>query len=97
MFFIVSGSYITMPITVVWLAINMGKGYKRTAALGILIPVGNAGAILSSNVFLTQETPVFRTGFSIGLGMNMLGILAAALLYLDCRWENTKKGKNNSL
>ena len=53
MFFILSGSYIVMPVTVVWLAINMGKGYKRTAALGLMIPVGNAGAILSANVFLT--------------------------------------------
>lgn len=62
MFFIVAGTYVTMPIIVVWSAINLGKGYKRTVAFGLVIATGNAGALISSNVFITSEAPTYRTG-----------------------------------
>ncbi|GAB7355534.1 hypothetical protein MBLNU459_g6016t1 [Dothideomycetes sp. NU459] len=93
MFFLTTGSYIVMPLTVVWLAINVGKGFKRTAALGLLIPVGNCGAILSSNVFITSESPKYHTGFAVGMSMNMLSMVAATVLYGYLRWENSKKDK----
>ncbi|KAK5121976.1 hypothetical protein LTR85_004548 [Meristemomyces frigidus] len=40
MFFITAGAYVTMPIMVVWTAINVGKGYKRTVAFGLVIATG---------------------------------------------------------
>ena len=54
MFFIVSGPYIAMPVTVVWLAFNLGKGYKRIVGLGTLLAIGNCGALISANVFITK-------------------------------------------
>lgn len=65
MFFLTAGPYTIMPILVVWLALNVSKGYKGAVALGTIIPVGNAGALVASNVFLTRETPKFHTGFSV--------------------------------
>lgn len=96
LFFLTTGNYIVMPITVVWLAINVQKGYKRAAALGILIPVGNLGAICSSNVFITNESPVYHTGFATGLGMNMLSLLAMTVLYLDLRLQNKRQDRDIS-
>lgn len=93
MFFLTTGSYVIMPITVVWLAINVGKGFKRTAALGLLVPVGNCGAILSSNVFITSQSPRYHTGFAVGMSMNMLSMVAATALYGLLRWENSKKDR----
>jgi hypothetical protein len=91
MFFLTSGPYIIMPVTVVWLAINLGKGYKRTVGLGVLISVGNCGAFISSNVFLTNETPKFHTGFSTGIGMIMLTGIALTMLYCGLRSENKRR------
>jgi hypothetical protein len=91
MFFLTSGPYIIMPVTVVWLAINLGKGYKRTVGLGVLISVGNCGAFISSNVFLTSQTPKFHTGFSTGLGMNMLCGISLTIFYLGLRMENKRR------
>ena len=88
LFFLTTGSYIVMPITVVWLSNNVDKGYKRAAALGLLAPIGNCGAILSSNVFITAESPVFRTGFATGLGMNCLSLVAMTVLFVFLLTKN---------
>ena len=91
MFFLCAGPYIIMPIMVVWLAINLGKGYKRTMGLGALIGFGNCGAFVSSNVFLTKETPTFHTGCSVGLRLNMLCVVGMTALYIGLRLENRRK------
>ena len=91
MFFITAGTYITMPIMVVWTAINVGKGYKRTVAFGLVIATGNAGALISSNVFITKEAPKYPTGFSVGMGMNCLSIVCMTALYVGLRLENRRR------
>jgi hypothetical protein len=80
LFFLTTGSYIVMPITVVLLSINVRKGYQRAAALGLLAPIGNCGAILSSNVFVTKEAPVYHTGFATGLGVNCISLVGIIIL-----------------
>nr|OQO30769.1 hypothetical protein B0A51_02465 [Rachicladosporium sp. CCFEE 5018] len=94
MFFLAAGGYIVMPIQVVWLAINVGKGYKRTVAFGMVIAVGNCGAFISSNVFLTSEAPKYHLGFSVGMGMFMLATLTSTLMYIGLRMENKKRDRN---
>ncbi|KAK6434681.1 hypothetical protein LTR95_009137 [Oleoguttula sp. CCFEE 5521] len=91
MFFLTAGGYIVMPIQVVWLAINVGKGYKRTVAFGMVIAVGNCGAFISSNVFLTSEAPKYHLGFSVGMGMFMLATVTSTLMYVGLRLENSKQ------
>ena len=94
MFFLAAGVYVTMPVTVVWLAINLEKGYKRTVGLGLLIAIGNCGAFVSSNVFLTKQTPKFHTGFSVGMGMNMVSTIALTWLYIGLRLANRRKDRS---
>jgi surface polysaccharide O-acyltransferase-like enzyme len=59
LFFMTAGAYLVMPLSVVWIAINVGKGYKRSIALGTIISVGNVGSFISTNVFLKREEPRF--------------------------------------
>lgn len=91
MFFLTAGVYLLMPVLVVWLAINVGKGYKRTVALGLAIPLGNCGAIISSNVFITGEAPRYHTGFSVGLGMIWMSGAAVTALYILFQIENRRR------
>lgn len=93
MFFLTTGGYVVMPITVVWLAINVGKGYKRTVAFGMVIAVGNCGAFISSNVFITSEAPKYHTGFSVGMGMMLLATVTSTLLYIGLRLENKRRDR----
>lgn len=80
-----------MPLSVVWIAINVGKGYKRTIALGAIVCFGNAGAFVSTNVFLKREEPRFRTGFSTGLGLCFMGMVAASVMYVGVFLGNKQR------
>ncbi|KAI4673168.1 uncharacterized protein J4E78_001675 [Alternaria triticimaculans] len=91
MFFIASGCYLAMPISIIWVSMNCGSGYKRAVAIAAIINFGTAGAFISSNVFLFKEAPVFRTGFSTGLGLACIGVVAATVTFFGCKRENKKR------
>ncbi|KAF2196647.1 MFS general substrate transporter [Delitschia confertaspora ATCC 74209] len=93
LFFMASGAFLAMPISVVWISINVSKGYKRTIALGAIVNFGTAGAFVSTNVFLKREEPRFHTAFSTGLGLACMGLAAATVFYVGCRVENMRRDK----
>ncbi|KAF2652847.1 MFS general substrate transporter [Lophiostoma macrostomum CBS 122681] len=96
MFFIACGCYLAMPISIVWVAINAGKGYKRAVTIGAIINFGTAGAFVSSNVFLLKETPRFHTGFSVGLSLACIGAMAATIFYSGCRLGNKRRDERRA-
>ncbi|KXT04923.1 hypothetical protein AC578_3416 [Pseudocercospora eumusae] len=89
-FLLTAGCYVAMPILVVWNAINVGKGYKRVVSFAMTTAIGNCGAFISSNVFITHEAPGYPTGFKVGMGMNCLAILSMTVLYLGLVWSNRR-------
>ncbi|KAF3003627.1 hypothetical protein E8E13_007598 [Curvularia kusanoi] len=91
LFFMTAGAYLVMPLTIVWIAINVGTGYKRTIALGAISSFGNAGAFIGTNVFLKREEPKFRTGFSTGIGLATIGMIAATILFVGMYLENKRR------
>ncbi|KAH8726936.1 major facilitator superfamily domain-containing protein [Phaeosphaeriaceae sp. PMI808] len=96
MFFIASGCYLAMPISIIWVSINAGSGNKRAISLAAIINFGTAGAFVSSNVFLFKEAPRFHTGFSTGLGLACMGALAATILWFGLKYENKKRDQKLS-
>lgn len=76
----------------------MGGNAKAAFATGFMIGFGNCGNLVSSNVFITDETPRFKTGFSTGLGLNILGVVASTALELYCWTANRKRdaGKDDA-
>jgi hypothetical protein len=98
MFAITLSAYIQMPILVVWLSNNMGGNAKAAFATGVMIGLGNCGNLVSSNVFITNESPKYKTGFSTGLGLNLLGVVASSALELYCWTANRRRdaGKENA-
>lgn len=92
-FFMTAGCYIVMPIMVVWNAINVGKGYQRVVSFAMTTAVGNCGALISSNVYITEEAPGYRTGFSVGVGMSCLAVVTMTILYIGLVLENRKREK----
>ncbi|EME42907.1 hypothetical protein DOTSEDRAFT_105261, partial [Dothistroma septosporum NZE10] len=61
--------------------INVRRGYKRAVAFAMTTAVGNCGALVSSNVYITEEEPVYRTGFSVGIAFSSLSIVSMTVLY----------------
>ena len=93
MFFIASGCYLAMPVTIIWVSVNSGSGYKRAVAIAAIVNFGTAGALITSNVYLLKETPRFRTGFSTGLGLACMGAIAATVYQIACQRENKKRDR----
>ncbi|OCK78051.1 MFS general substrate transporter [Lepidopterella palustris CBS 459.81] len=91
MYFMTAGAYLVMPLSVVWIAINVGKGYKRTVALAAIVAFGNCGAFVGSNVFITKQAPKFHTGFCTGMGFCCIGIVAATTMYIGLTIENKRR------
>lgn len=96
MFFIASGCYLAMPISIIWVSMNIGSGYKRAVAIAAIINFGTAGAFASTNVFMFKESPRFRTGFSTGLGLACMGALAATITWLGCKRENMRRDQKRA-
>jgi hypothetical protein len=98
MFAITASAFIQMPILVVWISNNMGGNAKAAFATGFMIGFGNCGNLVSSNVFITTETPRFRTGFGTGLALTLVGLGASTamdiLLFVQNRRRQT--GKQNA-
>jgi hypothetical protein len=91
LFFMTAGSYLVMPISVVWIAINVGKGYKRSVALGAIVCCGNVGSFIGTNVFLKREEPKYHTGFSTNLEICCVGMLAATVMFGGFVMENKRR------
>ena len=92
MFAITACAYIQMPILVVWVSKNMGGNAKAAYATGFMIGLGNCGNLVSSNVFITTQTPRFRTGFGTGLALTLVSLGASTsmevLLWVQNRWRD---------
>ncbi|CZR69302.1 related to putative tartrate transporter [Phialocephala subalpina] len=75
-FAITACALMQMPILVVWISNNMGGNAKAAFAIGFMIGFGNCGNLVSSNVFITNQSPTFRTGFGTGLALTVVGLLS---------------------
>ncbi|EIT79221.1 permease of the major facilitator [Aspergillus oryzae 100-8] len=91
MFFVASGAFIMMSITVVWLCVNLGKGVKRSVGMGLLPAFGNCGAFVSGNVFITSQSPKYPVGFGVGLGFAVMAGVASTVYYFGLRAENRRR------
>ncbi|WEW58662.1 hypothetical protein PRK78_004130 [Emydomyces testavorans] len=68
-FFVCTGTYIVQPVTIVWLANNLGGHYKRAVGLAIQVGIGNIGGIIASNIFVKTEAPRYFVGYGVSLAM----------------------------
>ncbi|KAJ9258183.1 hypothetical protein DTO212C5_8757 [Paecilomyces variotii] len=96
-FFTASGAFIMMSTIVVWLCVNVGKGVKRSVAMGLLTGFGNCGALISSNVFIASQSPRYPVGFGVGLAFGIVGSIAVTIYYWYLRQENRRRDKLQSV
>ena len=85
------GTYMLMPVLIVWLSNNMGGSYKRGFAMALQIGLGNAANFVSANVFLPQEAPRFVTAYDVGLGLQFLSMVCSTILFLYMWRENKRR------
>ncbi|KUJ19372.1 MFS transporter [Mollisia scopiformis] len=91
LFAITACAYIQMPILVVWLSNNMGGNAKAAFATGFMIGLGNYGNLISSNVFITEQTPRFQTGFGAGLAVTVVGLASSTIMEIVMFVKNRRR------
>lgn len=92
-FLITIGGYMAQPVTLAWLANQMGGHYKRSMGSAIQIGFGNLGGIVASVVFITREAPEYPTGFGTAVGFLAMTIVMATIFYVGLIWENKKRDR----
>jgi len=93
LFLVVSGAYITQPVTIAWVNNNMGGHYKRSVSAAMMIGLGNCGGLVASNVFITNQAPGYVTGYSVTLGLLFMCGVACTVLLFGMRAENKKRDR----
>ncbi|KAG2170643.1 hypothetical protein JADG_010382 [Aureobasidium aubasidani] len=91
LFFITSAGYIVQPMVVSWVMNNASGHYKRAFTSGTMIGLGNAGGLVSSNVFFQEESPYYQTGYGTSLALLILTSVAAVVFYVGLKRENAKR------
>ncbi|OBT44447.1 hypothetical protein VE00_05944 [Pseudogymnoascus sp. WSF 3629] len=90
-FFITTGGFMAQPVTLAWLANQMGGHYKRSIGSAVQIGFGNLGGIVASNIFLKKEEPHYPVGFGTALGFLGLTIITSTVFYIGLKLENRKR------
>lgn len=93
LFLIVSGGYITQPVTLTWLQNNVSGHYKRSVAAAMQVGFGNCGGIVASNIYFQAEAPEYRTGYGVSLGLVWICGAACTALFFGVRRENKKRDR----
>ena len=91
LFLIACGAFTGLPLCIGWLNNNTAGRYKRSVASALTIGLGNIGGLVASNIFIKKEAPVYKTGFSCGLGFICLGLVGAVGFLAVCIRENKKR------
>lgn len=93
LFVIVSGGYITQPVTLTWISNCMSGHYKRSIAAAMQVGFGNCGGIVVSNIYKTSEAPRYPTGYGTSLGLLWLCALMCTILFFGVKRENKKRDR----
>ncbi|KAH7161811.1 major facilitator superfamily transporter [Dactylonectria macrodidyma] len=87
-----AGIYPTIANTLSWVINNTEGSLKRAVTLGMVVGWGNLTGVVSSNIFLVQESPRFWTGHGVILASQCLFLLGGSVfMHLMLRSENKKR------
>ncbi|KAL4899042.1 hypothetical protein BDW74DRAFT_189570 [Aspergillus multicolor] len=80
LYFIAAGAFVQLPLLVSWLSANTVGRRRKAVAHALQIGLGNSANFASANVFIKGESPRYTTGFTAGLVITVIGMMAACLL-----------------
>lgn len=95
LFLVVSGGYITQPVTLAWLSNNVSGHYKRSIASAMQVGFGNCGGIVASNIFIASEQPLYHTGYGTSLALVWVCGIACTIMFLGVLRENKKRDRGD--
>ena len=86
------GIYPTIANTLSWASNNVEGVYKRGVMVGIVVGWGNLNGVVSSNIYLTKESPRFWTGHGVVLAYLIVCLMGGTIfMHVMLRMENAKR------
>ena len=73
-----------------WLSANTIGRPRKAVAHALQIGFGNSANFVSANVFIKGEGPRFKTGFTAGLCITVIGLVAACIMEIILFLKNKK-------
>lgn len=70
-FLISFGTFVQMPMYIGMLTANLRGRASQSFGTAIVLGIGNCANFVSSNVFITTESPRYPVGFGSGLGITI--------------------------
>ncbi|KAL4968158.1 major facilitator superfamily domain-containing protein [Aspergillus stella-maris] len=80
LYFIAAGGFVQLPLLVSWLSANTIGRPRKAVAHALQIGFGNSANFVSANVFIKGESPAYPTGFTAGLAITVVGMVASCVL-----------------
>ncbi|KIW05729.1 uncharacterized protein PV09_03586 [Verruconis gallopava] len=90
LYFIATGAFLQLPLCVSWLSANTISRPQKAVAHALQIGFGNSANFVSANVFITRESPRYKSGFTTGLVITIVGVMAACAMELII-WTKNKR------
>ena len=77
---LISGVYSGIPGILAWFANSFANHYRRATALALAITMTNSGGLASVWLFRAKESPNYRRGYGVNMGLIALSVILALAL-----------------
>ncbi|KAF2017964.1 MFS general substrate transporter [Aaosphaeria arxii CBS 175.79] len=92
------GIYPTVSNTLTWASNNVEGVYKRGVMVGVVVGWGNMNGVVSSNIYMPKDKPLYRIGHGIVLAYMFLFLFGGSVfMHFALKRENAlrKSGKRD--
>jgi hypothetical protein len=86
------GVFSAVPIIICWFIMNLEGHKDRAVGSAWQIGFGNCAGFISTFAFPAKDKPTYHLGYSLGIGLLSMSIVAAVMYYIFCITENKKRG-----
>ena len=93
LYFVETGSYISLPLLWSMMANNVSGKYKTAIATGLQIGLGGSGGIITSLIFPATEAPLYKKGFAVCLALLVMAAVLSGVFVLGLWLENRKRNR----
>ena len=92
-FFFTSGIYPNVPQGVAWNGNNIGGSLKRGVGIAMHVGFGNLGGTIAGFIYLPKDSPHFRQGHGILIGMITMSTCLSTFMTIYLRRENARRDR----
>jgi len=86
------GIFSAVPIIICWFIMNLEGHKDRAVGSAWQIGFGNCAGFISTFAFPAKDKPTYHLGYSLGVGLLSMSIVATIMYYIFCTMENKKRG-----